>query len=380
MASYHAPGNQEGYLPTLDGWRAVAVLLVLFSHHPYSWSRPPWWIYQWNILFDGDLGVRIFFVVSGLLITLLLVREEQQHQQISLKRFYIRRALRILPIYVLYLLVLASLQSAGLYQDHFSSWLGSVTFTRNYLGRGDSATQHFWSLAIEEQFYATWPLLAAACLGTRRRWLLHACLAGILIAVLIRWLPSDVWSGTIQGRLLGLRSILRYLDSLLVGCAAALYFENAARHLRSQVTPVLAMGALLVGKYAPYWTSPSPNLYAALAPTIQALAVVTLILWTIHHPRSRMHHLLESGAARFIGRLSYSLYVWHFMFLAHFMGPRLEGVFVYDWKWWWIASLLAAYTSHRYVEQPFLRLKKRFASVESAHAPVAILNTRESNG
>ena len=78
---------------------------------------------------------------------------------ISLTRFYIRRALRILPIYVTYLLVLALLTAFGLYHDSPSSWLGALTFTRNMIGQGRSATVQLWSLAVEEQFYLLWPIL-----------------------------------------------------------------------------------------------------------------------------------------------------------------------------------------------------------------------------
>jgi len=125
---------------------------------PFTDGFPQQYGYQLEKAFDGELGVRIFFVLSGFLITHLLLEEASATGTISLKRFYIRRTLRILPIYVTYLLVLGVLTALGLYHDSFSSWIGALTFTRNMIGQGRSATVQLWSLAVEEQFYLLWPM------------------------------------------------------------------------------------------------------------------------------------------------------------------------------------------------------------------------------
>lgn len=210
-------------IASLDGWRAVAILLVLGSHFPYSVGFPErlgWtgWI------FDGDLGVRIFFVLSGFLISHLLHREAEKNGFIGLKDFFIRRVFRIFPIYFAYLLVLALLQSLGMYSDAASSWLGCLTFSRNIVGRGDSATVHFWSLAVEEQFYMLWPLAFSGLALWRRRGLAALLLVIPLLACPLAraWAHPAEMEGSFVARLFGPRSIVMYADSLAVGCLGAL--------------------------------------------------------------------------------------------------------------------------------------------------------------
>ena len=174
-------------IPSLDGWRAIGVTLVLVSHMPFSAGFPEPYAYQLTEVFDGELGVRLFFVLSGFLITHLLLAEARASGGISLKRFYIRRALRILPIYVAYLLVLGVLTALGLYHDALSSWIGALTFTRNMIGQGRSATVQLWSLAVEEQFYLVWPLvLGTFALWRRPRAFVWVLLLGIAACPIMR--------------------------------------------------------------------------------------------------------------------------------------------------------------------------------------------------
>src|SRR5215467_2941447 len=128
------PAN-GGRLPSLDGWRCIAIALVLVSHWPYTRGFP----WGERAVQVGDLGVRMFFVISGFLITYLLLVEADRRGQSSLQAFYVRRALRIFPVYFLYVAVLALLTAIGFYSDARSSWIGTLTFTRDIVGRGKSA-------------------------------------------------------------------------------------------------------------------------------------------------------------------------------------------------------------------------------------------------
>jgi peptidoglycan/LPS O-acetylase OafA/YrhL len=197
------------YLPTLDGWRAVAILAVLCCHA--GWPTAALAPY-------GAMGVSVFFALSGFLITRRLMDE----RRIDLKDFYRRRAFRILPPIVVYLAVVAVL-GLGLRvipMDR-SQLLASLFFYRNYLTPPVSQgwyTGHFWSLAVEEHFYLVWPVLLSIVGFRRARWVAPA----LALAVAV-WRVVDgrfAWVGRLNPLLRGSLARTDYrLDALLFGCA-----------------------------------------------------------------------------------------------------------------------------------------------------------------
>jgi peptidoglycan/LPS O-acetylase OafA/YrhL len=168
----------RGYLPTLDGWRAIAILAVIACHasgsYFYPWGSYPSDSGLWIASLLGDKGVEIFFAISGFLICTRLLQEHHDTGRIGLKSFYLRRAFRILPPYFLYLVILASIAAAGVVQVAPIEWWSCGFFFRNYIP--DLAppfsgwyTGHFWSLSIEEHFYLFWPLMLVLCGNARAR-------------------------------------------------------------------------------------------------------------------------------------------------------------------------------------------------------------------
>ncbi len=227
MASVH----KTGYLPTLDGWRAIAIVAVLLDHTvEYSPLRQ----YPKLVSFThiGPNGVSLFFAISGFLICSRLLEEERAFGQISLRGFYIRRACRILPPALFYLFAIGALSLCGLIVVSPGEWWSSVLFFRNYLpgdwiSRGwGGYTVHYWSLAVEEHFYFLWPA-ALVFLGKKRaRW--FALSLAISVAV---WRTLDLhhhwFDRWIPGLLFGTRTDIR-LDALLLGCVAALILDDDA--------------------------------------------------------------------------------------------------------------------------------------------------------
>lgn len=354
----------ENRLVSLDGLRALAILMVLGSHIPYGAKAPDLGLAK--VFFDGDLGVRIFFVISDFLITLLLAREHQKYGRIDLRQFFARRALRILPLYVTYLAVLLSLQMLGIYYDEMSTWLGSFTFTRNIVGRGDSATAHFWSLAVEEQFYVFWPAtcMALGLLATSRTSVRRAVLILLLtvgVGIFSRHIAESHFDARgLLARLLGPRSALRYCDSIALGCLAALIYRKTGNSI-----PVLGrVGQICI---AVSWSAITFGVPKALStnmqfivPVIQAVATAALVLLAARLRSGPLFCLLNNRPTVFIGVLSYSLYVWHVMFLAHFFGSWSTGRWIFDWPWWLLCSMCVAYLSHRWIETPFLDRRRNF--------------------
>ena len=301
--------------------------------------------------------MRIFFVLSGFLITFLLLREGGSNGFISLTNFFIRRALRILPVYLLFLTVLASLQFASLYSDAASSWIGSLTYTRNIIGQGNRATGHLWSLAVEEQFYFAWPA-ALVFIGLTNRWRLAvALLSGVIVVSIIARLVSCGVPGFVCQRLLGPKSIVLYADSLAIGCIGAYIYTNLEfgnRLLRAGLLYLslvaLVLSAILV---------PSDKILHSVLMTAQGVLILTCLVLSLNAHGTFLFAVLNSRIIVFLGLISYSLYIWHVLFLSGYMGERIWASVLYDGRVWWMPSIAIAALSYFLFERPVLRLKDR---------------------
>ena len=312
------------YIPALDGWRALAVTAVILYHGVPLTSK-------WSGLTGyGYLGVDFFFGISGFLICSRLLEEEQLHGRISLKKFYIRRAFRILPPAFLFLIIAGCLGVLGLIALTRSELFSSAFFFRNYLPVKNAGwyTGHFWSLAVEEHFYLLWPGLLVLFGTVRARWI--APLLGIGVAgwrgldhhfnIFLRLFPS----------LPGVDRTDLCLDGLIWGCVLALFLrEKANRDFLSKwlTIPVwLIVTAMFV---LMFWLQlPS----TAAAKTI----LIPLVLAAVLHSTSIVGKFLELSPLRWIGRISYSLYLWQQLFsLAGLASPHgnrnYPGMFSFCW-------------------------------------------------
>jgi peptidoglycan/LPS O-acetylase OafA/YrhL len=348
-----APGQAvplSGYLPTLDGWRAVAVLLVVAAHNIHSET-----LLWWQKLPLGSLGVSIFFGLSGLLICTRLIEEHRQRGRISLRGFYVRRAFRIFPPAWAFLAALAVLTAAGVLAVHWSEFVGSLGFCRNYYP-GDTVrwyTGHFWSLAVEEHFYLFFPALLVCC-GPRRALWISATLALAVAA----WRGVDtrqhlferLWPGA-GGTY---RTDLR-LDGLLGGCCAALLLDRYPTLFRRLLAPPVVV-LLVVGVLATMHPRvPFPHFWCSL-----------LIPWflagTVLWPASALSRVLEWQPLRWVGRLSYSLYLWQqlwFVGAGNHLAPALRPF--QSWPWNFAALFGCAAASYYLLERPMIRLGHRLA-------------------
>src|SRR5882757_1651062 len=144
------------YIPSLNGLRALSILSVLLVHVNIQNFHNNFWF---PLLLDRELGVNIFFVLSGFLITTLLLQEEREERGISLKNFYLRRTFRIFPVYYILLLVYFILQLSGVLHFITPSWITSLTYTKYFNWNNDWETAHLWSLSVEEHFYLIWPFI-----------------------------------------------------------------------------------------------------------------------------------------------------------------------------------------------------------------------------
>lgn len=349
---------RTGYLPTLDGWRAIAILAVLLDHAvAYSPLQQVPWLYRLSR--TGPNGVSLFFAISGFLICSRLLEEQQVFGNISLRGFYIRRACRILPPALFYLAAIGVLSLFGVIAMTSAEWWSCVFFFRNYLpprwisdGWG-GYTVHYWSLAVEEHFYLLWPATLVLLGKLRARWFA----LGLALAV-AGWRLWDLhrhwFDRLIPGLLFGSRTDIR-LDGLLLGCLAALLLEEAS--IRAAFTRYFKIWPWLacVTAYVASQFLQHRRSYSLL----ESALLTSVVVGTVYDAQDWRGRLLESKAFKWVGRLSYSLYLWQQLFSV--LGTRLGLPTIVQLPLRIGMTFLMAWVSYKVVERPLIRLGHRWA-------------------
>ena len=362
------PTTRLGYRPALDGIRAIAVIPVMVGH-AVSRLAP-----------GGYSGVRLFFVLSGFLITTLLVEEWSDRCSIRLGAFYVRRALRLLPALLLllatYLIILGALDGASAVHRITGNVVSIVFYVANwrFVVRGNGGDLgHLWSLSVEEQFYLIWPFALVLMLRHLR---LRTTLLITAVVAAGSWCLAEGLSLASRGgatianieaaRNATQRHAYYGTDAvayaLLLGCIAALLRSSGRlandRRYRRIIGWAGPLGVLLYAWQVEY---PQQRL-REVSLLVVTLGFVALVLYVIDVPKSLVAQLLSIAPLRLIGRVSYGLYLWHFVILSllHHHQPHMDVV-----NRTLLAALLTAIAvtlSYKLVEQPFLRLKTRFVA------------------
>lgn len=346
------PSRLSGYLPTLDGWRAIAILMVM-GYHTLRVGGDHWY----NDL--GVLGVEIFFGISGLLICSRLLEESVKRGRISLSNFYIRRAFRILPPAWLYLFVLAIMFALRLPVLRSWSELAScLFFYRNYMPEEATAwyTVHFWSLMVEEHFYLLFPVLLTLLRARRALWILPLILVGLAL-----WQALDIRTGLITDLLPGVirarRTDLR-LANLLWGCWIAIVLFHYPPFGRVRLAWVYGgiVSLILV-------LSAQIGFIPPLHGFVRGALIPVALAGTVLAPRSPLGWLLERALFRWIGRISYSLYLWQQLFFVRALSFQIPGFSPLQQLPWNLAAAFAcAIFSYYLLERPLIRLGHRLAT------------------
>lgn len=330
----------------LDGLRGVAILLVVFSH--VSATRFP---------LGGMVGVTLFFVLSGYLITSILLRERQLSGRIDLRAFYIRRVLRLMPALIVLLAlspaVLWVLRDPLLTPEIIPASLITLTYLSDFFrAAGDHLVVygHTWSLAVEEQFYIVWPalLISLTYLAKRKRslfWMVTA--AAVALAA---W--RLVAAGTMT-----FERVYFALDTNALGLMAGAALATVGPVLKqSSALFASVLGTLALVVLAAVPLDPGSDSYFS-ALTLGAPVAVFLSLVAISGARVTPK-ALGIRPLVFFGRLSYGLYLWHEVFLLSTpFGQPVEGIWRVIAA---IAALAIAVASWAFIESPALKLKKRF--------------------
>ncbi|NYG20940.1 peptidoglycan/LPS O-acetylase OafA/YrhL [Agromyces hippuratus] len=315
----------------------------------------------------GYMGVDVFFVVSGFLITGLLLRDAEQRGRITLRTFYLRRARRILPAAVTVLAVVSVLTIALVPQREWRSWfreiVASALYYENWQLAVDSQiprradlestpVQHFWSLSVEEQFYLIWPLLLivgiwfAARRGVGSRRVLLLLLGAVTAASFVHCIVL-----TVQNPAIAYFSTFTRMWEFGVGGLLALVAATPLRGHERLRAAVSLVGLVVI--IVPIVTFRSPDIFPGaivLAPVVGTLAVIWAGMPQLSWSPARLAAL---SPVQWMGDVSYSLYLWHwpiFMFVPYLTGMPSPP---------WLMVLLVAFSfvvaglSKRYIEDPF---------------------------
>jgi peptidoglycan/LPS O-acetylase OafA/YrhL len=347
-----AQGNCPRRIPSLDGCRAVSILVVVVAHLCETPAFQAFDPFARLMFHFGPYGVEVFFVISGFIITTLLLNEERRNGRVSIRKFYIRRAFRIWPVAYAYLLVVAVLAWGHVISVAPHHFFYAGAFLMNHVQETNWFTGHFWSLAIEEQFYVLWPIVF---LFTAKRGRLICCCLILFAAPVLRTL-AYLYEPAVHR---AMRFSLLFMgDAIAIGCLLALLskeLENSPIvsriiHLRCFfVIPVLSVIMYTALKFFPAF-------YFAGGKSI-ALACIAATLWRVMHVRDTAFRFLNTKPLVKIGVLSYSVYVWQQVFLNPTSASVVNRVPLNL-----LLVCAAAMSSYRWIEVPFLRLRPRFST------------------
>lgn len=342
--------TQPRFIPTLDGWRALAVLLVIICHECLEHNVLTGWISS-----VGALGVKIFFGISGYLICTLLLVERQNTLGICLRDFYLRRAFRILPAAFTYLSFLLIATMFGWILIDRASVLACVFVIANNAPVG-YFVNHFWSLSLEEQFYVVWPAVVAfaGVTGAKR-------IAGAAVVVIPFWRFIYAW---MYHNSVPVNRSDMTLDVFFAPCLLAILLFKPEN--RKRATRILNFGTvmtLLIIAASCEIVHPSPAIRKAILTVIVPPVVVSTVL----HPKWAVSSFLELGPVKWIGRISYSLYLWQQVFTSHaVVQPFAIRMLV-------LFAIAAA--SYYCIEQPAIRLGRRWIYKPQRHVGSVVAHT-----
>ncbi|MGB3489911.1 MAG: acyltransferase [Xanthobacteraceae bacterium] len=344
-----------------DALRAFSVGLVMLSHAGViAATKGTYWA-DFFTVFNASYGVKTFFVLSGFLITSQLIAEHDRHGSISVPRFMLRRAFRILPLYFLVLAVVCILVYLGIAQNQSISRIMSATLTFNFVSNADNVNYlaHLWSLAVEEQFYLFWPLVCSATIMgysvIARRWPL-ACFAVAVIALCLWKLYAGYgafanthapWFWTIPA-----------IYPIMIGALIAIMINAVAPVARS----ILALVASLAAMCLP--------LYVTMGPTfelISTLGIAGLIAWVYLNQKRRVVRYMDWGPIGYTGAISYGLYMWQGLLGGN--GSYREPPFIdfpIQVEYGVLLAIPVAMISFHFFEQPLINLRKQIEPKRSS--------------
>lgn len=341
------------YLPALDGIRGFAALLIMFLHFmpSYKWTAHPFLFLLKKASIIGQLGVPLFFVLSGFLITRILINSKNKENYF--KSFYIKRALRIFPLYYLYLIIsfflipiLTKLPPVTWKLSWFYYfYLQNIAITFNWRA---ADLPHLWSLAVEEHFYFVWPVLIYFLPDKKIIKVIAGC---FFLSFLCRILLIHLGIGTYY-------FTFTTMDALASGAFLSLN-ENHHWIDSKKMLQILFVSGFFLILFFPFATGLGNNYVQYLKNTVISVFCIALIGAAIRET-SVLNHFFQFTFLRYTGKISYGLYIFHptcYAFTEHYFHPNnLVVKFIICF----FAAYGVATVSYYFFELKFLKLKSKF--------------------
>ncbi|WP_417522071.1 acyltransferase family protein [Marinobacter sp.] len=354
---------KEKKLPGLDGFRMIAVMAVLLAHSGVG-----------SLFFSARHGVAGFFVLSGFLITWLLLKEHKKTGTVSFRNFYMRRSLRIFPAYYAFLLVSISWDLFRGNDDIKEAIVPGLFYFMNYQnafeGHSTSSIAHVWSLAVEEQFYLLWPILFVFLMGFGRRYAIVFLVIASLVVLIWR---SYSYTHLDYGPSYAYNAFDTRFDNLAIGCLLAFLAEKPRwLSMFDRISSRFWMSFIPLTLL--YMSKHYGNSDYAYGPafTIDALLLAILLVQLIRLSSGVFWGWLNHPLSIYLGVISYPIYLWHMWGLQ--AGDKLN--FLPEWLQLLagvVISGVLASASYHFLEKRFLRLKHRYKVVEAKPSPSSMV-------
>lgn len=338
-----------------DALRALSVTLVILSHIGVIGAVSSPWLKAFFTVFNAFTGVTFFFVLSGFLITTLLIKEHRSAGRIDIKNFFMRRALRILPLYYLSIGIAYLFGVFGVQKIPDAAIIHGLTYTYNFVPVQFNVgfLSHLWSLAVEEQFYLIWPFLFLLLVAKPWRLVLICIVATATcysVAISFDW-HSEIHKLYYVGRW-----FIPAAYPIFIGCMFALMLQYSTSAKR-------ILGTWYCLTVATLFLSAPLVFHNALNSLNQqyfvAFGVALLICWISQNQHQRAVQLLDWGPIGYLGTISYGLYMWQGIFTGN------GNIDSHNWPppmgWGVLLTFVAAPLSYHSFEKPLLKLKSKFA-------------------
>ncbi|MBT3812116.1 MAG: acyltransferase [Gammaproteobacteria bacterium] len=347
------------YFIHLDSIRFYAVSMVMFAHIFQIWT---WHPETKAVLPLGQTGVIIFFVLSGFLITRLLLKESDKASKfVSIKEFYIRRTLRIFPIYYLFLIVMYSFDIGGITGHGVSLWLYLTNFYIFNQNEWIGSYSHLWTLAIEEQFYLIWPFTVLYLKSHPKR-LLTLFITVIVLAIGTRFYLLTHDFSVLQTKVFSLTSF----DFFAIGALMALVSLDNHKRLKEFGYPLMLLG--FVFYYGTYYLT-NEIIFIAIGQFFIGVAAAGLICNAIN--AESKHNFLHNDLTVHLGKISYGIYLYHNVIVAYYaeimayLGIAVGDSIIIKILCCILLTVGISELSFRIIEKPILRFKTKFRSVKA---------------
>lgn len=349
--------NQK-YYPSLNGLRGISIIVVVMAHLHLTDRKEGIYTY----IFNGTLGVNIFFVLSGFLITTLCIKEQNLTGQLSLKEFYIRRVLRIFPVAYLYIAVIFILNFIFHLGVNKLQFLGSTFYLMNlsYFKNNQFPwfTGHYWSLSMEEQFYIIFPFILK-----KSSRLFFYVIVFLVLGLPILYTLQEFVKPLSKGIFYAFIRYFIMFQPIATGCLFSLLtfkkvFDHAWIVSTKLVGNVIALFLIIVLKYDPYIYWATHVVYVNL---FISVLIGYVIVSNIKPSQDFIYKLLNTKLLSWIGILSYSVYIWQQIFTSQDMRlPKMMVVFPFNLIFIIVVPLL----SYFFYEKYFLKLKSKFSKMK----------------